>query len=364
MRPLLENREKGSRLSFGVYFEQVTREDQFVRLGEKNEFRLCTTADGFGGLLDIKNSPRGSFRVVRRANRRGEYSSMELREPNFSASKFLETDRLSQGWAQMADEDYHTTIALGSGQLREALTSPSHFYHRVLCGVRAEPTAALEFGRMAHLAVFDQERFWERAVSLPEFDRRTKQGKEDYASWLGDHPAEIIIVKQEDLDAFKGMKASLQRHPVARGLLEKGVAEQPGFFHHRGILGKLKPDWRISGEYIVDLKTTIDASKRSFERSILEYRYHVQAAWYLLGAKKIEQKPHQFIFLAVEKKRPFEVGVYVAGEEVIELGDRLVEKGIDRILRGIETNRWPGYSEQAKPISLPPWAFYDDEEIE
>ena len=85
-----------------------------------------------------------------------------------------------------------------------------------------------------------------------------------------------------------------------------------GFFQiFTGLQCKCRPDWiSADGGILVDLKTTEDASPREFQRSIAKWRYHVQAGWYMAGIEAAYgTRPSGFIFIAVEKKPPFAVGV-------------------------------------------------------
>jgi exodeoxyribonuclease VIII len=87
----------------------------------------------------------------------------------------------------------------------------------------------------------------------------------------------------------------------------------------------------------------------------MKYRYHVQAAFYSQGINA-----EQFLFIAVEKKPPYCVAVYVTPPELIERG--LTEAAED--LRLIATcraeNRWPGYGDEIQSLAVPNW-LQDDQ---
>ena len=79
-------------------------------------------------------------------------------------------------------------------------------------------------------------------------------------------------------------------------------------------LNLMKEAWRRFGP-IIDIKTTSDKSLSSFKSSAYKYGYHRQAAFYLDGFQAKE-----FIFVVIEKKAPYNVGVYIAGEDFINRG--------------------------------------------
>ena len=123
-----------------------------------------------------------------------------------------------------------------------------------------------------------------------------------------------------------------------------------------GLQCKCRPDWLTDdGRLLVDLKTTEDAG-RGFAKSIAQWRYHVQASWYLDGIEQATgTRPEQFLFLCVEKKAPYAVAVYAADAEMIAAGAQTAARDLDVLATCKAASAWPGYSDQIEPISLPPW---------
>jgi exodeoxyribonuclease VIII len=149
-------------------------------------------------------------------------------------------------------------------------------------------------------------------------------------------------------------------HPAAALLL--GMAGEAETTHMwteptTGLQCKCRPDWiSEDGGIVVDLKTTEDASPREFRRSIAKWRYHVQAGWYMAGIEAAYGKrPSGFIFIAVEKKPPFAVGVYAADEQMIERGYETAMRDLQTLAECKASGRWPAYSDRIEPISLPAW---------
>jgi exodeoxyribonuclease VIII len=156
------------------------------------------------------------------------------------------------------------------------------------------------------------------------------------------------------------MGRAIYAHPAAAMLLGlPGKAEQTFMWTDAatGLECKCRPDWMTDdGSIVVDLKTTEDASPAGFKKSIANYRYHVQAAFYLHSLEQATGVcPEQFIFIAVEKKPPHAVAVYAADPEMIKTGWHTAERDLDAIAQCRKLNRWPGYNEAIEPISLPPW---------
>ncbi|EFJ2475477.1 hypothetical protein G5Z15_003800 [Escherichia coli] len=144
-------------------------------------------------------------------------------------------------------------------------------------------------------------------------------------------------------------------------------------------------------DIIGDLKTTEDASPEGFAKSIANWRYDVQHAYYMDGTRlALEQGkcnppqegkaelsvywtdpvtgvlcrcrpdfwrgyPKHFAFIAVEKKPPYAVGVYVLDSEGVEIGRAQYQHDLRVYAECVRTGEWPGYGDKIQTISLPAW---------
>lgn len=80
-----------------------------------------------------------------------------------------------------------------------------------------------------------------------------------------------------------------------------------------------------SEELTVDVKTAKTASKRGFKRSIWEYGYHRQGFIYNVGDGWID-KP--YFLIAVEKEKPYAVGVHHLSKSMLETAQTQIERGL------------------------------------
>lgn len=258
--------------------------------------------------------------------------------------------------------EYHSHTAVSKSHLDEIERSPLHYWSRYLDVNRIvpPPTPAMVIGTALHTHVLELSEWDKQFTIAPEgIDRRTKAGKEMWAAFEADANGKTVLSKT-DGELIAAMGRSIYGHPAAAMLLAmSGKAETSHFWtdEKTGLECKCRPDWLFDDySVIVDLKTTEDASPRGFQKSIAAWNYHKQAAWYLHG---IEQAtgvcPSQFIFIAVEKKPPYAVGVYAADAEMIKLGWEKAERNLERIAECRAAKHWPGYSEAIEPISVPPW---------
>ena len=262
----------------------------------------------------------------------------------------------------MNNTDYHAHAAISKSHLDQVAKSPLHYWARYLDPNRVvpEPTPAMAIGSAVHTHVLELDQWDARYVSAPDgIDRRTKAGKAEWEAFTAAATGRTVLPKA-DADLVMRMAHSVFSHPAAAMLLAlPGKAETTHMWTDAatGLQCKCRPDWLTDdGRLLVDLKTTEDASARGFAKSIAQWRYHVQASWYLDGIEQATgTRPEQFLFLCVEKKAPYAVAVYAADAEMIAAGAQTAARDLDVLATCKAANAWPGYSDQIEPISLPPW---------
>lgn len=201
--------------------------------------------------------------------------------------------------------------------------------------------------------------------------------RHDMAAWLNANGKEVrlwsdvkaqwdkenegrSILNPDQWKQIHAMRDAVMAHPAANALLTRtpGRAEQSIYWIDTitGTLCRCRPDWMRDDHLPIDLKTTEDASPEGFARSIAKFRYEVQAAFYLDGIEAATGKrPKNFVFIAVEKKPPYAVGVYVLDAETLEIGLGLYREDLATYTECAKANKWPGYGDKIQTINLPGW---------
>lgn len=184
------------------------------------------------------------------------------------------------------------------------------------------------------------------------------------AEWLANNSARQVL-SEEDWTHLHGMRDAVMAHPAASKLLRMpGEAERSYYAidPKTGMLLRCRPDYDTDAGILVDLKSTDDASPEGFARSIAKWRYHVQDPFYVDTCNlAIDQagldmrKKRMMVFIAVEKKPPYAVGVYKLDAESVEIGRLEYRSDVDKLAHAIETNEWPAYGDDVQPITLPAW---------
>ena len=270
----------------------------------------------------------------------------------------------------MTEQEYNKRPGIRRSDLWRMNESPEKY--KWFLENPAESTPALVFGSAAHKYVLEKESFEEEYAVAPDVDRRTKAGKEEWEAFLAEK-GDMTAVSMADFGELKAMRSAIVGNRMANSLLIFWAGEtEKAFFWMDPETGeecKVKCDRLvvIDGKlYVVDYKTTASAQTERFCNEMYKYGYHVQAAMYTEGvqiAMGLKERPG-FIFVAQEKKAPYSVNVIEVTEDVMNYGDMVYHRLLNRVHECKEMDDWPGYcdGEVMNEASLPGWVSMDEEE--
>ena len=270
---------------------------------------------------------------------------------------------------KLSNAEYHALDYVSKSHLDLVDKSPFHYWDRYINPDRVipEPTKQMIIGSAFHSLVLEPDvfetEFIVEAVNAPKRPTATQrnakkpsnQTLDAIAFWESfDNKAKgKTILSLEDIERLTIMKQRIVEHPAASTILNlSGVAEQSYQWKDEktGELCKSRPDFHTDdGTLIVDLKTTSDASELGFQKSVHNFRYHVQAGFYLRSIKEAQQ----FVFIAVETKPPYLVAVYNASTDMINAGNRVADKNLETLANCRKSGKWLGYSEEITTLDLP-----------
>jgi hypothetical protein len=219
-------------------------------------------------------------------------------------------------------------------------------------------------GEAIHYAVLEPDAFIERYAAMPKVDGRTKEGKAIKAEFEQANQGKAIL-SYDDYARCLAVSDAVAAHSKAWALLERAdMREVSGFWNDplTGLFCKLRSDAVCSGiSTMFDIKSTNDASRVEFERSIFQYGYHRQGAHYIDGMAVLGHKIDHYAIIAVEKQAPFAVAVYRLKNEVLQLGRKENIQLMELWKRCEDSGEWPGYPEQITDIGIPQWAINQTE---
>ena len=257
---------------------------------------------------------------------------------------------------------YHSDDAVGSSLIRKLQTSTPMHALAMLATPMASP--ALSLGTALHAAMLEPENDLAQAVVQPDIDKRTKLGKEEHATFAALNEGRCIITPDQAQQVDGMVIACLKDWRIKHALSACKKREVSAFGSIGGHKAKARLDaWNGHG-MVLDLKTTRDLAC-DFEKSIANFGYGLQAAWYrevlrsvFRSEGRLMPDDFSFVFLVVETTYPHGTAVYRMSDEVMDCySDRLVElqkQWWECVLKN-EYSGWP--QTDVVDIGLPPWAM-------
>jgi hypothetical protein len=117
-------------------------------------------------------------------------------------------------------------------------------------------------------------------------------------------------------------------------------------------------------DVILDYKTARSADPATFGRTVAEYGFHQQQAWYLDAARAngLVGDDAVFLFVVQEKTPPFLVSVIELDAVAARIGRERNARARAVYAECTQTGSWPGYAADVAVASLPRWAEIQHEE--
>lgn len=223
------------------------------------------------------------------------------------------------------------------------------------------PRQAFDFGTAAHKEVLG---IGPELAVLDFPDWRTKEAREarDEAREQG-----AVPLKRSEYEQVTAMAEALKLHPVAGPIFteQAGRPEQSLFWQDpdTGVVCRARADHlphpTSSGRLILaDYKTCASAAPDKIQRSVADYGYHFQAAWYMDGVRTLGlAEDVAFLFVFQEKTAPYLVNVIELDHEAHRIGAWQNREAREIYAACRRTGRWTGYSDDSpNVVSLP--AYY------
>lgn len=278
----------------------------------------------------------------------------------------IEIDKLlSEGKAFIVDGMpngyYHNHKSISSSGLRTIITQcPKKFWYKSPFNPnrpQQEQKKHFSIGQGAHDYLLQRDAFLELNSVLPvDFNPYTKAGKDMKAELISQG---LNVIKYDEFEQIKEMVAEIDAHPFAGAAFTDGKAERSLFWVDKktGVYCRCRPDWLpYDAKNVPDYKTTADASQEGVDKSMANFGYNMQHAWYSDGIKAVFGKaPEQFFFVYQEKEAPYIVTCAVPDSDAIRYGAMLNRKALGIFAECLKTDTWPGYSDRVIVSRLPVW---------
>lgn len=254
---------------------------------------------------------------------------------------------------EMSDHEYHQLESLSSTGARTMLQAPAKYRWGMDNPRPYKPQ--FEVGHAVHTLVLGAGG---DIVLIDAKDWRSKSARDERDAAVAEGKTPLL---SKEYELVLAMRDAVMKNRTARRFFEddSGVPELSILWEDEatGAPLRARTDWLIPGETIVDLKTTITASHSDWERRILDYWYHLQAAWYVEAINIAYDYVPDYHWVVVEKDPPYLTAVYGIEKKSLYVGLDLMTEAIDKYAHCLRMDYWPGYPQQSMRAGLPQWAL-------
>ena len=252
----------------------------------------------------------------------------------------------------LSNSDYHNLDSLSaSGAKTIASQGLRTFRYK-----RNKTTPAMTMGTCVHSMTFEADKGevlrgpesrrgseWKEMLELAERDDKILLTASDY-----DAAAEIA-------DAVLSNKYAAEHINASSAVAEASImVDDPT----HNVPLRTRPDlWVTDEDIIVDLKTCLDSSPDAFAKTVSNFGYHTQNAFYkhVLGVEGHDLR--EFIFVAVNKEYPYNCGIYTLDEDTLSEGMAACNYAIEQYAMAKARDAWPSGYEQPQTLTLPRWGY-------
>ncbi|MEM4359750.1 MAG: PD-(D/E)XK nuclease-like domain-containing protein [Candidatus Bilamarchaeaceae archaeon] len=222
-------------------------------------------------------------------------------------------------FVRLSESEYRQNEALGFHDLMNLSKSYLHFQE----GRRPKDQADWQrFGTAAHLMALEPSRFASEVVTRPTADRRTREGKALHESFERESAGKVVVT-EEEMERLVAMRQMLHGSSAFNDILNCATHIEACAFCELESLrlkGRIDAAGTLPGGelFILEYKTTSDASWDEFQRDVHKYRYDLQLYHYAVVA---DQPQARLFIVAQEKTAPFDWTI-----TEIEVSDVLAER--------------------------------------
>lgn len=250
----------------------------------------------------------------------------------------------------MSNDAYHAYDGISKSGLDLVARSPAHYAYRTA----HEPSRAMVIGSATHAAILEPILFAKQYMLLRDVtDRRSSAYKQAAEQFGADN-----VLTGTEADSVIGMQNAIQLNRHLQSLLaQTGWCEISVFASDpvTGALTKCRFDKLLQNLQSIDLKTTQDL--RDFDKSVANYRYHVQQAFYTdVFEWATGQLLQSFDFAVIEKDAPNASRLFRLDSEATAYGRKLYREALNTYADCLSKNEWPMPDGSLEYVGLPYWA--------
>ncbi len=266
--------------------------------------------------------------------------------------------------------EYQDIDAINISGLKPFLRSVAHGAYGLAKPKRATP--AMEIGKAVHCLMLDGDAAFESTYAFggpvnPKTGETYGRNSKAFQEWL-DGQGGVQYLSPEELAQVLAIRKALEDHGFAAELIREAgsmreltiVWDEP-MPDAEPVRCKARIDFLHPSVGILDLKTCDDCRFAQFSKSLGNYDYHMQAAWYCLAARRAGlMDTDDYGWIAVESEAPHEVACWCVTDSMIDQGFAEAMQALHIYAGWLRAGKvLPPSADRFQPIDLPVYRRVD-----
>lgn len=231
---------------------------------------------------------------------------------------------------------------ISASDIKNFLKSPKYYYYNKYQKIEQSNERHFAIGSALHEMIMEAHLFKSNYIVIPKIDKRTKDGKVAYESFLVEANGKTIIMEDE-MTMIVDMAENATKNKIFMSFLENSHREVSAYTidEKTGLKLRMRPDiLPMHKSTIVDIKSCLDSSPKKFKGDVYSYGYSLSAAFYCDNLKR-----ENYIFAAIEKQQPYQTSLFSLNDEMMEYGRQQYLMGLDLLKWSYDNNYWCDYNE-------------------
>jgi exodeoxyribonuclease VIII len=264
------------------------------------------------------------------------------------------------------DGEYNAIQAMNYSGMKHFMKSPMHYRHWLANKddtANMEESTALRLGRATHcLALEGRTRFNEKFAVSPVVDRRTKEGKSAWQSFIEENAGKDFV-RAEEYALALNIADRFSNNKFIVSLMEK----DPSFITEGALVAdvtlrdnvtKVRFKCRFDMYFpelgvFVDLKTSqFTPTYQKAKYIIGDNNYHLQEHVYTRVARSLGLPVCGFVFSIIEKSEPYGIGHFTTSSDTKDQACEIFEAFSLDYANCLAKNEWKGISSEDLPIEI------------
>ena len=256
-------------------------------------------------------------------------------------------------------KEYHSKEEVSSSQERTYWRSPELYHGRhVTKTIPPFASSSTELGQDCHdwWETLDDSLSWlfrAPRETLTPSGLIGKKAKE----WAEKEGIEGRLVSDSHFEKVRRIVDALKASTPAMELREQAVECETSYFYEVNGLGcRCRSDSTLDDGFFLDLKTTSCGNiDREFVKSVHDFGYARQQAWYELCQEKLYGWAPGMAFIVVQTSEPYQVRVKYLPNDYVAACKRSVLRVIDELHQRHSLDHW--VFEENQVLDIPRWMY-------